>query len=64
MQARRGMAIVLKRRGDEAMDSLQYDEAIADYSKAYAISKDPVFLYNRGRVYQARDRYPEALAAC
>lgn len=55
-------AAELKKKGDDAMDSLQYDEAIADYTKAYELSSDPALLYNRGRVYQARSQYPEALA--
>ena len=52
----------LKRQGDKAMDSLQYEEAIAKYTAAFAASGDPAVLYNRGRVYQARSEFPEALA--
>src|SRR5262249_14067665 len=54
-------AAALKQRGDAAMDSLRYDDAIAAYEKAYAISKDPAILYNLGRVHQARGVYPKAL---
>lgn len=51
-----------KKRGDDAMDALRYEEAIADYSRALAASQDPAILYNRGRVYQARSEYTLALA--
>jgi hypothetical protein len=57
-----GQAAELKKRGDAAMDSLHYDEALSAYAEAYALSKDPALLYNRGRVYQARADYPAALA--
>jgi tetratricopeptide (TPR) repeat protein len=56
-------AAVLKKRGDEAMDSLHYEDALAAYSEAYALAKDPALLYNRGRVLQARSDYPAALEA-
>lgn len=51
----------LKRRGDEAMDALNYTEALQDYSDAYDATKDPALLYNMGRVYEALSQYPEAL---
>lgn len=44
------------------MDSLRYEEAIAKYTESFAASGDPAVLYNRGRVYQARSEFPEALA--
>ena len=50
-----------KRRGDEAMDSLRYADALAAYSEAYAATKDPALLYNKGRAYQALGDYPAAL---
>jgi len=55
-------AAALKKQGDAAMDALHYDEAIDDYSQAYALSPDPALLYNRGRVHQARGEWPAALA--
>jgi hypothetical protein len=53
----------LKKRGDDAMDSLRYDDALAAYAQAYAINHDPALLYNQGRALQALGRYPDALAA-
>lgn len=50
-----------KRAGDAAMDALNYADALAAYTEAYALSKDPALLYNKGRVLQALARYPEAL---
>ena len=58
-RARAGEA---KRRGDEAMDSLRYADALAAYSEAYALSRDPALLYNTGRAYQALGDFPAALA--
>jgi hypothetical protein len=55
-------AAELKKQGDLDMDALRYEEAIAKYTEAYRLSKDPALLYNRGRVYQARSQYVEALA--
>ena len=55
-------AAELKKRGDAAMDALHYDEAIDDYTQAYALAADPALLYNRGRVHQARAEWPAALA--
>jgi len=52
----------LKQQGDTAMDSLHYEEAIAHYTAALALSPAPAILYNRGRAYQARGQYVEALA--
>lgn len=50
-----------KAAGDAAMDALDYADALAAYTEAYALSKDPALLYNKGRVLQALARYPEAL---
>jgi hypothetical protein len=50
-----------KQAGDAAMDALNYADALAAYTEAYALSKDPALLYNKGRVLQALARYPEAL---
>src|SRR6185295_7621747 len=53
----------LKQRGDVAMDALRYGEAVDAYVQAYAISKDPALLYNRGRALQALGDFPGALEA-
>lgn len=52
----------IKRRGDDAMDSGRPTDALAAYSEAYALSKDPALLYNKGRALQALTEYPQALA--
>jgi hypothetical protein len=54
-------AAALKRQGDEAMDALRYDDAIAAYTKAYELSGMPAAVYNRGRVHQARGEYVLAM---
>ena len=54
-------ADALKMRGDDAMDSLHYDDAIAAYQQAYALSSNPALLYNLGQVFRARGQYPDAL---
>src|SRR4051794_30916405 len=56
-------AAELKKRGDDAMDSLRYDDALAAYAEAYGITRDAALLYNQGRALQALGRYPEALAS-
>jgi hypothetical protein len=60
--ASRTRAADLKRQGDAAMDALRYAEALSAYQEAYALSREPALLYNKGRALQALDRYPEALA--
>ncbi|HLM72422.1 MAG TPA: PEGA domain-containing protein [Polyangiaceae bacterium] len=55
-------AAELKKKGDAAMVSLRYEEAIDAYKKAYDITGDPALLYNRGRALQGLGQYPEALA--
>lgn len=52
----------IKRRGDEAMDSGRPADALTAYNEAYALSKDPALLYNKGRALQALTEYPQALA--
>lgn len=54
-------AAALKKKGDAAMDALQYSDALAAYTEAYALAKDPALLYNRGRALQMMGRFPEAL---
>lgn len=54
-------ATALKRQGDEAMDALRYDDAIALYTRAYETNGMPAALYNRGRVHQARGQWVKAL---
>jgi hypothetical protein len=54
-------AAQLKAAGDAAMDSLRYDEALADYKQAYELSHDVAILYNLGQLHRARGEYPEAL---
>jgi len=55
-------AAEIKKRGDEAMVSGRPADALAAYVEAYAISKDPALLYNKGRALQALTEYPQALA--
>ena len=51
----------LKKKGDDAMDALRYDEALAAYTQAYELGHDPAILYNRGRLHQARGEMPAAV---
>lgn len=55
-------AAALKKKGDAAMDALNYADAVAAYTEAYEVGKDPAVLYNKGRALQALGRYPEAVA--
>ncbi|APR87732.1 TonB-dependent receptor [Minicystis rosea] len=55
-------AAALKEAGDKAMDSLHYADALEAYQAAYQLSPTPALLYNLGRVFQALNRHPEALA--
>lgn len=57
----RAAAAALKKKGDAAMDKLDYEGAIGAYAEAYARAKDPTVLYNKGRAHQALSQYPEAL---
>jgi hypothetical protein len=54
-------AAARKKVGDDAMEALQYADALAAYGDAYAITKDTALLYNMGRALQALNRFPEAL---
>ncbi len=53
----------LKARGDEAMRSLHYREALEAYDQSYALKQDPAILYNRARAQQGLGNYPAALDA-
>ena len=52
-----------KRRGDEAMIALRYEEALAHYRRAYESTKNPALLYNMGRAYEGLAEFPKALEA-
>lgn len=54
-------ADALKKRGDDAMDSLRYADALAAYAQAYAITKNPSLLYNQARAHQALGDFASAL---
>jgi hypothetical protein len=47
--------------GDDAMNALNYEQALKQYDAAAAIEPHPVLLYNRARAFQALSRMPEAL---
>lgn len=49
-----------KAAGDAAMDRLDFQVALDNYSKAYDLSHDPALLYNRARALQSLNRMPEA----
>jgi hypothetical protein len=48
-------AKALKSEGDALMVKLRYADALAKYDEAYALSADPVMLYNSGRALEAID---------
>lgn len=52
-----------KRKGDEAMVSLRYQEALEHYQRAYEATKSPALLYNMGRAYEGLGDFPRALDA-
>ena len=52
-----------KRRGDEAMVALRYEEALTYYRRAYEAAKNPALLYNMGRAYEGLAEFPKALDA-
>lgn len=52
-----------KRRGDEAMVALRYQDALESYQKAYEATKNPALLYNMGRAYEGLAEFPRALDA-
>src|SRR5262245_56384611 len=57
----RSRAAELKKKGDDAMVSLRYGDALAAYEEASALVDDPALLYNRGRALQGLGQFPEAL---
>lgn len=57
----RASAAALKKKGDAAMDKLDYEGAIAAYAQAWSLAGDPAVLYNKGRAHQALAQFPEAL---
>jgi tetratricopeptide (TPR) repeat protein len=59
-RAERAHAASLKHKADEEMEQLKYREALEDYTAAYALSHDPALVYNRARVLEALERFPEA----
>jgi len=52
-----------KRKGDDAMVALRYEEALSHYRIAYAVTKNPALLYNMGRAYEGLADFPKALDA-
>jgi hypothetical protein len=52
-----------KRKGDEAMVALRFQEALAHYQRAYEATKSPALLYNMGRAYEGLAEFPKALDA-
>ena len=54
-------SIDLKKRGDAAMDALDYTAALGLYAEAYGSSHDPALLYNMGRAYDALGQFPNAV---
>lgn len=52
-----------KRRGDEAMVAIRYEEALGHYRRAYEQTKNPALLYNMGRAYEGLADFPKALDA-
>ncbi len=54
-------AAEIKRRGEEAIVSGRPAEALAAYTEAYGMTKDPALLYNKGRAFQALGEHASAL---
>src|SRR5262249_9809052 len=54
-------AKTLKADGDQAIDRLDFQQALDKYNQAYDKSHDPAILYNRARALQSLNRMPEAL---
>lgn len=52
-----------KRKGDEAMVALRYQDALTHYQQAYEATRSPALLYNMGRAYEGLAEFPKALDA-
>lgn len=52
-----------KRKGDDAMIALRYEEALGQYRLAFEASQNPAILYNMGRAYEGLADFPRALDA-
>jgi hypothetical protein len=52
-----------KRKGDESMLALRYEEALGHYRSAFEASHNPAILYNMGRAYEGLADFPRALDA-
>lgn len=52
-----------KRKGDDAMVALRYEDALSHYRVAYDVTKNPALLYNMGRAYEGLADFPKALDA-
>jgi hypothetical protein len=52
-----------KRKGDEAMIALRYEEALTRYRSVFEATKNPALLYNMGRAYEGLGDFPKALDA-
>lgn len=57
----RAAGAALKKKGDSAMDKLDYASAVTAYAEAWEKAHDPAVLYNKARAHQALAQYPEAL---
>jgi PEGA domain len=53
----------LKDQGNQAMDQLRYQQALALYAEAYGLTQDPALLFNKGRALEALGEFPAALDA-
>jgi len=51
----------LKKQADAAFDAKHFEDALALYDRAYALSPQLAILYDRGRALQYLARYPQAL---
>jgi hypothetical protein len=57
------LALEFKATGDQAMQAMHYEQALAAYERASELEAHPILLFNRGRALQALNRYAEALDA-
>jgi hypothetical protein len=56
-------AAQLKELGNQAMDRLNHQQALAYYAEAYGLTQDPALLFNKGRALEGLGDIPGALAA-